>query len=186
MLLIGGVPSKLLLLAWSRKICPLQKNFGLATPLSCRLQYCRLEQAKPGMSFSDEVRARNCLLRLLAGSTWGAHASVLRTSALVLVYSAAKYAATVLQPLRWRCVKCVIHHERDVREEKHCIHVTWCEQAIIEWSRWSDPGEWPLIMLVNLVNSWLYVLLAATVRSFAHMPLGISDCNTSLVSQHPH
>ena len=26
-----------------------------------------------------EVRARNCLLRLLAGSTWGAHASTLRT-----------------------------------------------------------------------------------------------------------
>jgi len=28
-----------------------------------------------------------------------------------------------LQPLRWRCVKCVIHHERDVREEKHYIYV---------------------------------------------------------------
>jgi len=25
----------------------------------------------------------------------------------------------VLQPLQWRCVKCVIHHERDVREEQH-------------------------------------------------------------------
>jgi len=25
----------------------------------------------------------------------------------------------VLQPLRWRCVECVIHHERDVREEQH-------------------------------------------------------------------
>jgi len=23
----------------------------------------------------------------------------------------------VLQPLRWRCVECVIHHERDVRDE---------------------------------------------------------------------
>jgi len=23
----------------------------------------------------------------------------------------------VLQPLRWRCIDCVIHHERDVREE---------------------------------------------------------------------
>jgi len=39
------------------------------------------------------VRARNCLLRLLAWSTWGAHASVLRTSALALVYSSAEYAA---------------------------------------------------------------------------------------------
>ena len=25
----------------------------------------------------------------------------------------------VLQPPRWRCVECVIHHERDVREEQH-------------------------------------------------------------------
>jgi len=25
----------------------------------------------------------------------------------------------VLQPLRWCCVKCVIYHERDVREEQH-------------------------------------------------------------------
>jgi len=28
----------------------------------------------------------------------------------------------LLQPLRWRCVQCVIHHERDVREEKHHIY----------------------------------------------------------------
>jgi len=40
-----------------------------------------------------KVRARNCLLRLLAGSTWGAHASALRTSAMALVYSAVEYAA---------------------------------------------------------------------------------------------
>ena len=25
----------------------------------------------------------------------------------------------LLQPLRWCCVECVIHHERDVREEQH-------------------------------------------------------------------
>jgi len=29
----------------------------------------------------------------------------------------------LLQPFRWRCVKCVIHQERDVREEKHYIYV---------------------------------------------------------------
>jgi len=29
----------------------------------------------------------------------------------------------LLQPLWWRCVKYVIHHERDVREEKHHIYV---------------------------------------------------------------
>jgi len=27
------------------------------------------------------------------------------------------------KPLRWRCVECVIHHERDVREEQHHIYV---------------------------------------------------------------
>ena len=26
---------------------------------------------------------------------------------------------TLLQPLQWCCVDCVIHHERDVREEQH-------------------------------------------------------------------
>ena len=40
----------------------------------------------------------------------------------------------VLQALRWRCVKCVIHNERDVREEQHHTYM-WREQAIIEWSR---------------------------------------------------
>jgi len=39
-----------------------------------------------------KVRAHNYLLCLLAGSTWGVHASVLRTSVLSLVYSATEYA----------------------------------------------------------------------------------------------
>jgi len=34
-----------------------------------------------------------------------------------------KTQLTVLQPLRWRCVECAIHHERDVCEEKHHICV---------------------------------------------------------------
>ena len=38
----------------------------------------------------------------------------------------------------------------------------WREQAIIEWSRWSDLGEWLLTLLVNLVNSWLYALTVTT------------------------
>jgi len=29
----------------------------------------------------------------------------------------------LLQPFRWRCVECVIHHERDVREEKQYVYV---------------------------------------------------------------
>ena len=74
----------------------------------------------------------------------------------------------VLQPLRWCCVDCVIHHERDVREEQHHTYM-WREQAIIEWS-WH-------------VN---FIVLAATVRSFAHMPLGISDRNSSMVDILPY
>ena len=44
-----------------------------------------------------------------------------------------KKEGMLLQPLRWCSVDCVIHHERDVREEQH--HGFLCrEQAIIEWS----------------------------------------------------
>jgi len=32
-----------------------------------------------------------------------------------------KFECILLQPLRWRCVDCVIHHERDVREEQKYI-----------------------------------------------------------------
>ena len=39
----------------------------------------------------------------------------------------------LLQPLRWCCVKSVIHHERDVREEQHHTYM-WREHAIIECS----------------------------------------------------
>jgi len=68
----------------------------------------------------------------------------------------------LLQSLRWCCVDCVIPHERDVREEQPHTYM-WREQAIIEWSRRSDLGERPLIMLVNLVNSW-FCLLTVTTR----------------------
>ena len=44
----------------------------------------------------------------------------------------------LLQPLRWCCVDCVIHHERDVREEQHHTYM-WLEQAIIEWSWRESP-----------------------------------------------
>jgi len=46
-----------------------------------------------------------------------------------------------------------------VKNKNMCM---WREQAIIVWSRWSDLGEWPLIMLVNLVNSWLCLLTVTT------------------------
>jgi len=34
-----------------------------------------------------------------------------------------KKEGMLLQPLRWQCVECVIHHERDVREEQQYIYV---------------------------------------------------------------
>ena len=42
-----------------------------------------------------KVNSRNGLLRCLAGSSWGAYTSTLRTGALALVYSAAEYASPV-------------------------------------------------------------------------------------------
>jgi len=34
-----------------------------------------------------------------------------------VVTNACMVKVLVLQPLRWCCIDCVIHHERDVREE---------------------------------------------------------------------
>ena len=34
-----------------------------------------------------------------------------------------KKEGMLLQPLRWHCVDCVTHHERDVREEQHRMYV---------------------------------------------------------------
>ena len=70
----------------------------------------------------------------------------------------------VLQPLWWRCVECVIRHdERDVREEQQYIYVA-------RTSNKSDCGTRSLF------------LLAATVQSFAHMPLGFSGRNNYNIS----
>ena len=44
-------------------------------------------------SLQSKVNARNGLRRCLAGSSWGAYTSTLRTGALALVYSAAEYAS---------------------------------------------------------------------------------------------
>ena len=46
-------------------------------------------------SLQSKVNARNGLLRCLAGSSWGAYTTTLRTGALALVYSAAEYASPV-------------------------------------------------------------------------------------------
>ena len=40
-----------------------------------------------------------------------------------LYYNARIIHLVLLQPLRWRCAECAIHHERIVREEQHHIYV---------------------------------------------------------------
>jgi len=49
-----------------------------------------------------------------------------------------KKEGMLLQPLHWRCVECVIHHERGVHEEQHsCVwheeqhSCVWHEEAIL-------------------------------------------------------
>jgi len=96
--------------------------------------------------------------------------------------SSGSLESVVLQPFGWRCAECAVNHERNVREEQQHIYVArtsnnrvivvcnlwWCERLNVmtgvreEWSRWSDLGEWPVIMLVNLVNSWPYMLMVMT------------------------
>ena len=44
---------------------------------------------------TKKVNKRNCIIRKIAGTSWGAKQSVLRTSGLALCYSAAEYAAPV-------------------------------------------------------------------------------------------
>jgi len=71
-----------------------------------------------------------------------------------------KKEGMLLQPLRWRCDDCVIHHKRDVRKELHYICMARARKK-------------------RDCNAWSPLLLAATVRSFGHMPLRISDCNNA-------
>jgi len=41
----------------------------------------------------------------------------------------------LLQPLWWRCVECMIHHERDVHEKQQYIYVarTSNNRVIVVW-----------------------------------------------------
>ena len=45
-----------------------------------------------------------------------------------------KKEGMLLQPLRWHCAECVVHHKRNVCEEQY-IQYMWHEQATREWSR---------------------------------------------------
>jgi len=55
-------------------------------------------------------------------------------------------ARLLLQPLRWRCFECVIHHERDVREEQQYIYVaqTSNNRVIVAWKfcRYQRVNDW--------------------------------------------
>jgi len=62
------------------------------------------------------------------------HSHAFVTMSLWDKWAGRAYKKMLLQPLRWCCVECAIHHERDVREEQHSIYL-WRKQAIIEWSR---------------------------------------------------
>ena len=62
----------------------------LGVTLDCTLTY------KPHLrKVAAKTRTRNNLVHMLAGTTWGAGAKTLRTSALALCYSVAEYCAPV-------------------------------------------------------------------------------------------
>ena len=90
---------------------------------------------------------------------WGCETNWLDKSDRIFVKFTRKLI--VLQPLWWRCVDCVIHHERDLREEQKYSCVARASNNMRDCDAWS------------------LLLLVAAVRSFAHMPLGISDRNNS-------
>jgi len=85
----------------------------------------------------------------------------------LLLLVRAIYIWVLLQPLRWCCVDCVVYHERDVHEEQKYV----CVEQASNNKRDCDAGS--------------LLLFVATVRSFEHMPLMISDCNSVVLRIHP-
>ena len=77
--------------------------------------------------------------------------------------------------------------------EKNNTIYMWREQGIIEWS-WRNlcwyelVNDWTLWLAYAKSDRWAWslLLLAATVQSFAHMPLGLSDCNNMQAWQTSH
>jgi len=95
--------------------------------------------------------------------------------------------------------ECAVYHERNVHEEQHQMYVARTSNnrvIMMEWSSWvtsnnaCEPGE-QLIVHANghdesdLVG-WTLLLLAATVRSFAHLSLRLSDRNNTTVTEKHH
>ena len=73
-------------------------------------------------SLRAKVSSRNNLLRRLAGSSWGASPSTLRTGALALVYSAAEYASPAWS--RSAHAKKIRHHPQRDHEDCHRLPET--------------------------------------------------------------
>ena len=59
-----------------------------------------------------------CFLRFATIQTYTDVYSSNFTPQVSVLTSTSNVNLLVLQPLRWCCVDCVIHHERDVREEQ--------------------------------------------------------------------
>ena len=80
----------------------------------------------------------------------------------------------LFQPLRWCCVKCVIHHERDVREEQHHTY-TWREQAIKEWSWPGSSAD---------INLWLNVTTSVRGELSWHVNSVVACCRSAKLCAH--
>jgi len=63
------------------------------------------------------------------------------------------WKVVVLQPLRWCCVECVIHHERDVREEQHHTLLPQYEALRICRSGFPIATKWCCDQDVKVVRS---------------------------------
>jgi len=86
-------------------------------------------------------------------------------AAQAMFFQGHTFRTALLQPLRWCCVYCVIHHERNAEEEQKYICVAQASNNKRD------------------CNALSLLLLAAAARSFAHMPLGISDRNNMVCDQ---
>ncbi|GFR96407.1 RNA-directed DNA polymerase from mobile element jockey-like [Elysia marginata] len=67
---------------------PISKYLGVT--IVRKLNYCKYLEG-----CANKIAKRNCILRKLARTTWGASQSALRTSTLALCYSAAEYCTPV-------------------------------------------------------------------------------------------
>jgi len=87
-------------------------NMVLKRHLACRkLSKCQPYSNETGLSirtYTYKIEANNQLHNCVCG------ALSIKDGGVINI---------LLQPLRWCCIDCVIHHERDVREEQKYMHV---------------------------------------------------------------